>query len=86
MGVEKKAILVYDICVLPKFGMDINDGQLMINMYEHSGIILWDSSKATKDVDCEPFVYHVDDNSPIKIIDTQTEKGTELMSKLKGEK
>lgn len=66
-----RPIIIYDFNVIPEFGSDKGDYNVMMEIYSKDKVILWDSTKGTPGVNCEPKIIISEDDTdiPLKIKD-----------------
>lgn len=76
-----KPIIIYDIQVVPEFGGNQGDFNFVMEIFDKEKILLWDSSKSTEGVNCEPKVIYRDDTFNVEVIDTANMSTEEKASK-----
>lgn len=76
-----KTVLVYDVNVLPN--QDFITTEKLFEIYEEVKILFWDSKGATPGVNCTPQVHYVPKDTPISILDINSEEGKATLEKYK---
>lgn len=73
--------LIYDINVAPQES-DLTL-EKVIQIYQETKILFWDSRGATPGIDCRPQVNTLPKDMPITIIDINSEEGVIMLKTLK---
>jgi hypothetical protein len=76
-----KQVLVYDINVLPEKSTLTVDK--VMEIYQTENILFWDSRGATPGIDCKPKVYNLPEDTPLTIVEINSEEGAALLKSFK---